>query len=183
MRDSLELAHKLSLIQRNLQMAQTAIDSAEEFLQQVIDSLDMDVPNFPSRAPVQQPALLPAPPVESHPVQHHGRGRAKDFTPAPPPAKRPFKKRGRPKKTGNGGATLGPVGQAVKDAINGQDGKTEIDYGLLEQLLKNTGVKFTRQQMRDAANNLVIRGQIKRIGPGVFAKPRGEGSVSVRAGG
>lgn len=64
----LDLVHKLSLVQRNLQTAQTAIDSAEEFLKQVLDALGTDISELPttvvrgkSAVMVEESRLLPAP--------------------------------------------------------------------------------------------------------------------------
>ena len=39
MADDIELAHRLSLVQRNLDMAQTALDSAVEFFSQAMTEI------------------------------------------------------------------------------------------------------------------------------------------------
>lgn len=155
----LDTANRINLIQRNLESAQVAIDSAVELLRVVMENGF----RIPDQAP-QQTIISRAEPV---------------FAAALPA---PKKKLGRPKKRAHGNVSTkavkstGPRGRglgpspatlAILGVFKSHPDKT-YDYPTLDDQLRAKGTVIDRQKIRDACNNLAMRGSLERITAGQF---------------
>jgi hypothetical protein len=142
MRVPLEVMHKLTLAQRNLQVAQTALDSAWEFLGNVMSEVQLD-----ERGLGREQVTLDTQPQLEAPREQE------------PPRRSIPPKRGRPKKAdGGNGATTG-LRVLIREYLKSHSGDFRAHD--VHRWLAQKGHAFRLKQVQDNLGGMMQEGKKK----------------------